>query len=199
MIKRLFDIVFAVFGLIVLSPILILIAIIVKSDSKGTVFYRQIRVGLKNEDFKIFKFRTMHVNADKLGLLTIGDRDPRVTNSGYFLRKFKLDEFPQLINVLIGNMSFVGPRPEVRKYVNLYSESDLEILTVKPGITDYASIKFRDEAEIMNKSDKPEDVYINEIMPEKIKLNKIYIKEQSFFTDIKIIFLTFASLPTNKN
>jgi lipopolysaccharide/colanic/teichoic acid biosynthesis glycosyltransferase len=196
MIKRLFDIIFSVFGLIVLSPILILIAIVVKSDSKGPVFYRQIRVGLKNEDFKIIKFRTMHVNADKLGLLTFGDRDPRVTNSGYFLRKFKLDEFPQLINVLIGNMSFVGPRPEVRKYVNLYSESDLEILTVKPGITDYASIKFRDEAEIMNKSDKPEDVYINEIMPEKIKLNKIYIKEQSFFTDIKIIFLTFVSLPS---
>ena len=193
--KRLFDIVFSFFGLIVLSPILILIAIIVKSDSKGPVFYRQIRVGLKNEDFKIFKFRTMHINADKLGLLTIGDRDPRVTNSGYFFRKFKLDEFPQLINVLIGNMSFVGPRPEVRKYVNLYSEADLEILTVKPGITDYASIKFRDEAEIMNKSDKPEDVYINEIMPEKIKLNKIYIKEQSFITDLKIIFLTFVSIP----
>jgi len=192
--KRIFDAFFSVLGLIVLFPILIIIAIIIKIDSTGPVFYRQTRVGQYNKDFKIFKFRTMHLNADKLGLLTVGDRDPRVTNMGFYLRKFKLDEFPQLINVLIGNMSFVGPRPEVRKYVNLYSVSDLEILNIKPGITDYASIKFRDEAEIMSKSTKPEEVYINDIMPEKIRLNKIYIKEQGLFTDVKIIFLTFASI-----
>jgi len=192
--KRIFDAFFSVLGLIVLFPILIIIAIIIKIDSTGPVFYRQTRVGQYNKDFKIFKFRTMHLNADKLGLLTVGDRDPRVTNMGFYLRKFKLDEFPQLINVLIGNMSFVGPRPEVRKYVDLYSVSDLEILNIKPGITDYASIKFRDEAEIMSKSTKPEEVYINDIMPEKIRLNKIYIKEQGLFTDVKIIFLTFASI-----
>lgn len=192
--KRIFDAFFSVLGLIILFPILIIIAIIIKIDSTGPVFYRQTRVGQYNKDFKIFKFRTMHLNADKLGLLTVGDRDPRVTNMGFYLRKFKLDEFPQLINVLIGNMSFVGPRPEVRKYVDLYSVSDLEILNIKPGITDYASIKFRDEAEIMSKSTKPEEVYINDIMPEKIRLNKIYIKEQGLFTDVKIIFLTFASI-----
>jgi lipopolysaccharide/colanic/teichoic acid biosynthesis glycosyltransferase len=192
--KRIFDIFFSILGLVILFPILLTLAIIIKIDSKGPVFYKQTRVGLNNTDFKIYKFRTMRVNSDQLGLLTIGDRDPRVTNIGYVLRKFKLDELPQLINVLIGNMSFVGPRPEVRKYVNLYSKSDLEILSVKPGITDYASIKFRNEAEIMSKSESPEDVYINEIMPEKIRLNKIYVKEQGLFTDIKIIFLTFASI-----
>lgn len=192
--KRIFDIFFSILGLMIAFPILLTLAIIIKIDSKGPVFYKQTRVGLNNTDFKIYKFRTMYVNSDRHGLLTIGDRDPRVTNIGYVLRKFKLDELPQLINVLIGNMSFVGPRPEVRKYVNLYSKSDLEILSVKPGITDYASIKFRDEAEIMSKSESPEDVYINEIMPEKIRLNKIYVKEQSLLTDVKIIFLTFASI-----
>lgn len=192
--KRIFDIFFSVLGLVIAFPILLALAIMVKIDSKGPVFYKQTRVGLNNTDFKIYKFRTMRVNSDQLGLLTIGDRDPRVTSIGYVLRKFKLDELPQLINVLIGNMSFVGPRPEVRKYVNLYSKSDLEILSVKPGITDYASIKFRNEAEIMRKSESPEDVYINEIMPEKIRLNKIYVKEQSLFTDIKIIFSTFAAI-----
>ena len=192
--KRIFDIFFSILGLVIVFPILLTLAIIIKIDSKGPVFYKQTRVGLNNTDFKIYKFRTMHVNSDQLGLLTIGDRDPRITSIGYVLRKFKLDELPQLINVLIGNMSFVGPRPEVRKYVDLYSKSDLEILSIKPGITDYASIKFRNEAEIMSKSESPEDVYINEIMPEKIRLNKIYLKEQGLYTDIKIIFLTFASI-----
>jgi lipopolysaccharide/colanic/teichoic acid biosynthesis glycosyltransferase len=194
MIKRLFDIILSTFGLIVFSPILIIIAILIKLDSKGPVFYRQTRVGKHSEDFKIFKFRTMHVNADKMGLLTVGDRDPRVTKVGYSLRKYKLDELPQLINVFIGEMSFVGPRPEVRKYVDLYSESDAEILKVKPGITDYASIKYRDEAELMKASDNPEKIYIEEIMPEKIKLNKVYIENYGVITDLKIIFKTFASI-----
>lgn len=194
MIKRLFDIIFSLFGLIVLSPILIVIAISIKLDSKGPIFFRQVRVGRYNHDFKIFKFRTMDVNADKLGLLTVGDKDPRVTKLGYFLRKFKFDEFPQLINVFISDMSFVGPRPEVRKYVNLYSKDDLKILNVRPGITDYASIEYRDEAEIIKRANDPESTYVNEIMPEKIKLNKLYIDKNNLLIDIKIILKTFTSI-----
>ena len=194
MIKRLFDIIFSVFGLILLLPILIIISIWIKIDSNGPVFFRQKRVGQFNSDFRIFKFRTMRLNSDKLGLLTVGDRDPRVTRIGYYLRKYKLDEFPQLINVLIGNMSFVGPRPEVRKYVNHYSEDDMQILNLKPGITDYASIEYRDEVELLKKAEDPERTYIEEIMPEKIKLNKMYIKNYSIFTDIKIIIKTFLAI-----
>ena len=194
MIKRLFDIFFSIIGLTILLPVLLLIAIIIKIDSKGPIFFRQKRVGKFNKDFKIFKFRTMHINADKLGMLTIGNNDPRVTKVGYFLRKHKLDELPQLINVLIGNMSFVGPRPEVRKYVNYYSEDDLKILDFKPGITDYASIKFRNEVEIIKKADNPERVYIEEIMPEKLKLNKIYINKNNIRIDIKIILKTILAI-----
>ncbi len=194
MIKRLFDIIFSLIGLIILSPILILIAIFIKIDSKGPIFFRQLRVGRYNKDFKIFKFRTMQIDSDKLGLLTVGDKDPRVTKVGYFLRKYKFDEFPQLINVLIGNMSFVGPRPEVRKYVNFYSEEDLQILNVKPGITDYASIKYRNEAEIIKQANDAEKAYIEDIMPKKIKLNKVYLDNNNILTDIKIIFKTFLSI-----
>jgi len=165
-------------------------------DSKGPVLFNQVRVGLNNKDFKIFKFRTMRLGSDKLGLLTVGDKDPRITRIGYFLRKYKLDEFPQLFNVLIGNMSFVGPRPEVRKYVNLYSKEDLEILNVKPGITDYASIKYRNEVELIKQIDNPEKIYIEEIMPEKIKINKLYINNNNLFIDIKIILKTFATILT---
>ena len=194
MIKRLFDIIFSLIGLIILAPILILIAICIKIDSKGPVFFRQLRVGRYNTDFKIFKFRTMKIDSDKLGLLTVGDKDPRITKVGYFLRKYKFDEFPQLINVLLGNMSFVGPRPEVRKYVNLYSEDDLLILNALPGITDYASIKYRNEAEIIRQATDAEKAYIEDIMPEKIKLNKKYIDNNNILTDIKIIIKTFLSI-----
>lgn len=194
MIKRLFDIIFSLIGLIFLSPILILIAICIKIDSKGPVFFRQLRVGRYSENFKIFKFRTMQIDSDKLGLLTVGDKDPRVTKVGYFLRKYKLDEFPQLINVLVGHMSFVGPRPEVQKYVNFYTEEDLQILNVKPGITDYASIKYRDEAEIIRQAKDAEKAYVEDIMPEKIKLNKEYINNNNIFIDIKIILKTFLSI-----
>lgn len=194
MIKRLFDIIFSLIGLIFLSPILILIAICIKIDSKGPVFFRQLRVGRYSKDFKIFKFRTMQIDSDKLGLLTVGDKDPRVTKVGYFLRKYKLDEFPQLINVLVGHMSFVGPRPEVQKYVNFYTEEDLQILNVKPGITDYASIKYRDEAEIIRQAKDAEKAYVEDIMPEKIKLNKEYINNNNIFIDIKIILKTFLSI-----
>jgi len=194
MIKRLFDIFFSLLGLIILLPILLVIAICIKLESKGSIFYRQTRVGKNSQDFKIFKFRTMFIGSDKKGLLTLGDNDSRVTKVGYFLRKYKLDEMPQLINVLQGSMSFVGPRPEVRKYVNHYSTDDLEILQVKPGITDYASIAFRDEAELLKDTDYPEKLYIDDIMPKKIALNKKYIANPSVFIDIKIILKTFLSI-----
>ena len=194
MIKRLFDITFSLIGLILLLPLLLIIAILLKLESKGPVFYKQVRVGLNSIDFKIFKFRTMFVGSDSKGLLTLGDKDPRVTKVGFFLRKYKLDELPQLINVLIGNMSFVGPRPEVRKYINLYSNSDLEILSVKPGITDYASIVFRNEAELLKESSNPEELYINTIMPKKIGLNKQYIRTKTLIVDLKIIFKTLISI-----
>ncbi len=194
MIKRIFDIIFSSIGLILLSPIFIVIAISIILDSKGPVFFKQARVGQFNKDFKIFKFRTMYVNSDKLGLLTVGNKDSRVTKMGYVLRKYKIDEFPQLINVLAGSMSFVGPRPKVRKYVNYYSKDDLQILNAKPGITDLASIEYRNESELIKKATNPEKKYIEEIMPAKIKLNKIYLSNYNIFTDIKIIIKTFASI-----
>lgn len=196
MIKRCFDIIFSIFGIILLFPILILITIIIKINTKGPILYKQNRVGKNNCDFHIFKFRTMRINADKLGLLTVGDRDPRVTTVGYFLRKYKLDEFPQLFNVLIGNMSFVGPRPEVRSYVNYYSDSDLEILELKPGITDYASIYFRNEAELLKASPNSEKTYVEDIMPEKIRLNKMYLNKNNILIDTQIIFKTLLSIIT---
>ena len=194
MIKRLFDIVFSLIGLILLLPLLLIIALIIKVESKGSVFYKQVRVGKNNTNFKIFKFRTMFIGSDKKGLLTVGNKDPRVTKTGYFLRKYKLDELPQLINVLLGNMSFVGPRPEVRHYVNFYSKDDLIILTVKPGITDYASIYFRNEVEILKGSDNPEKLYIEQILPKKIALNKHYIENNNLLTDIKIILRTILTI-----
>lgn len=190
MIKRLFDIIFSFLGLILLLPLLLFIALLIKLETKGSLFYLQTRVGKHNKDFKIFKFRSMFVGSDQKGLLTLGDRDPRITKTGVFLRKYKLDELPQLINVFIGNMSFVGPRPEVRKYVNYYSQEDLTILSVKPGITDYASIEYRNEAELLKGTKNLEQFYIETIMPEKIKLNKKYINSHNLFTDFKIILKT---------
>jgi lipopolysaccharide/colanic/teichoic acid biosynthesis glycosyltransferase len=194
MIKRLFDIIFSFFGLLILLPIFIVIAIGIKLESIGGIFYRQTRVGRNNLDFKIIKFRTMFVNSDAKGLLTLGDHDNRVTKLGYYLRKYKLDELPQLINVLIGNMSFVGPRPEVRKYVSHYSKEDLEIFKIKPGITDYASIAFRDEAELLKATSDPEKLYIEDIMPKKIALNKKYLNNYSLIADVKIILKTILTI-----
>lgn len=194
MIKRSFDIIFSSLGLILFLPLLLIIAFLIKLESQGPIFFRQSRVGKNNKDFKIFKFRTMFIGSDKKGLLTVGNRDPRVTKVGYFLRKYKLDELPQLINVLLGNMSFVGPRPEVRHYVNFYSESDLKILSVKPGITDYASIHFRNEVELLRESENPEKFYIEHILPEKIALNNKYIEQNSLLIDIKIIFKTLLTI-----
>ena len=189
--KRLFDIVASGLGLIVLSPLFLMLAIWIKLDSKGPVFYRQVRVGYKNKDFRIFKFRSMRVGADKGSLVTIGGRDPRVTKSGYWIRKFKLDELPQLINVFIGDMSLVGPRPEVRHYVDYWTPEQMHVLDVRPGITDPASIKFRNENELMEKAEDPEKFYIEVIMQEKIKLYLEYVEKHNFFYDLGLIFKTF--------
>lgn len=192
--KRLFDIVASGFGLFLLSPLFLLVAIWIKLDSPGPVFYRQVRVGRYNRDFRIFKFRSMRVGADKGSLVTIGGRDPRVTRSGYFIRKFKIDELPQLINVFIGDMSLVGPRPEVRHYVDYWTKEQLHVLDVRPGITDPASIKFRNENELLEKAEDPEKYYIEVIMQEKLRLYLEYVENHSFWYDIKLIFQTFAAI-----
>lgn len=196
--KRLFDILASGCGLLVLSPIFIIVAIWIKLDSPGPVFYRQIRVGRHNKDFRIFKFRSMRVGSDKGSLVTIGGRDPRVTRSGYFIRKFKIDELPQLINVFTGDMSLVGPRPEVRHYVNYWTPDQMRVLDVRPGITDPASIRFRNENELLEKADDPERYYIDVIMQEKIKLYLEYVEKSSFWYDIKLIFQTFKVIITER-
>ena len=189
--KRLFDIIASGFGLIVLSPVFLILAIWIKCDSEGPVFYRQVRVGRWNKDFRIFKFRSMRVGADKGSLVTIGGRDPRVTRSGYFIRKFKFDELPQLINVFLGDMSLVGPRPEVRHYVDYWTPEQMHVLDVRPGITDPASIKFRNENELMEKAENPEKYYIEVIMQENIRLYLEYVEKRSLLYDFKLILKTF--------
>lgn len=196
--KRLFDIVASGCGLVVLCPLFLILAIWVKLDSEGPIFYRQVRVGYKNKDFRIFKFRSMRIGSDKGSLVTIGGRDPRVTRSGYFIRKFKLDELPQLINVFLGDMSLVGPRPEVRHYVDYWTSEQMHVLDVRPGITDPASIKFRNENELMAKAEDPETYYINVIMQEKIKLGLEYVENASFWYDVKLIFETFKVILTER-
>ncbi|MCF2604313.1 sugar transferase [Parabacteroides distasonis] len=188
--KRLFDIVASCIWLIVLSPLLLAVAIWIKLDSKGPVFYRQVRVGRYNKDFRIFKFRSMRMGSDKGSLVTIGGRDPRVTRSGYFIRKYKLDELPQLLNVLLGDMSLVGPRPEVRHYVNYWTPEQMHVLDVRPGLTDPASIKFRNENDLLEQVEDPEAYYINVIMQEKIKLYLEYVEQASFGYDLKLLFKT---------
>ncbi len=194
--KRLFDIIASGLGLLVLSPLFLILALWIKLDSKGPVFYRQVRVGKDNKDFRIFKFRSMRVGSDKGSLVTIGGRDPRITRSGYIIRKLKLDELPQLINVFVGDMSLVGPRPEVRHYVNYWTPEQMRVLDVRPGITDPASIKFRNENELMEQAEDPEDYYINVIMQEKLKLYLEYVKNHSFWGDIGLIFKTFWVIVT---
>ena len=196
--KRLFDVVASGFGLIVLSPFFLVLAIWIKCDSKGPVFYRQVRVGYKNKDFRIFKFRSMRVGADKGSLVTIGGHDPRVTRSGYFIRKFKFDELPQLINVFLGDMSLVGPRPEVRHYVDYWTHEQMHVLDVRPGITDPASIKFRNENELMEKAEDPEKYYIEVIMQEKIKLYLEYVEKHSFWYDFGLILKTFKVIVSER-
>jgi lipopolysaccharide/colanic/teichoic acid biosynthesis glycosyltransferase len=194
MIKRCFDIVFSVIGVILLSPIFLGIWLLVVMDSRGGGFYRQTRVGKNGIDFRLWKFRTMSVGADKGSLLTVGGRDSRITRVGYHLRRFKLDELPQLFNVFSGDMSLVGPRPEVRKYVDLYSVEQRKVLSVKPGITDYASIEFVNENDLLATSSDPEKTYIEEIMPLKLQLNLNYIQDQSLMVDIGIILRTIKRI-----
>lgn len=189
--KRIFDVVASGLGLIVLSPLFLILAIWIKLDSRGPVFYRQVRVGRYNKDFRILKFRSMRVGSDKGSLVTIGGHDPRITRSGYFIRKFKFDELPQLINVFIGDMSLVGPRPEVRHYVDYWTPEQMHVLDVRPGITDPASIKFRNENELMEQAEDSEKYYIEVIMQEKLKLYLEYVNNHSFFGDIGLIFKTF--------
>ena len=197
MIKRFLDWTISFVILVLLLPLLLIIAITIKLNSKGPVFYLQTRVGFRGNDFQILKFRTMYTGSDKSGLLTVGGNDSRITTAGLFLRKYKIDEFPQLINVLIGDMSLVGPRPEVRKYVNLYTDEQKKVLMVKPGITDYASIQFANENEILGNATDPEKEYINVIMPAKLQLNLKYIQENGFIKDVKILAATLARIITS--
>ena len=194
MLKRIFDFLLALIGIIFLLPLFILISIFIKLDSLEPIFYKQIRVGVNNKNFELFKFRTMASGSDKKGLITVGNNDSRITKPGAFLRKYKLDELPQLINVLNGDMSLVGPRPEVRKYVSLYTEKQLTVLTVKPGITDIASITFSNENELLKGQDDPENFYIETIMPEKLRLNLEYIEKMNFIYDLKLILMTIKKI-----
>lgn len=191
---RLFDILFSTVGLLVLSPLFLIIYIIIIIESKGGGFYSQTRVGKNGIPFAIYKFRSMRTDADKHGLITVGGRDPRITRIGYYIRKYKIDELPQLWNVLVGDMSLVGPRPEVQKYVDLYTEEQRKVLSVRPGITDYASIEYVDENILLAKSDDPDKTYIEVVMPAKIKLNMKYINNKSLKEYFKIIFLTLAKI-----
>jgi lipopolysaccharide/colanic/teichoic acid biosynthesis glycosyltransferase len=192
--KRLADIVFSTIGLLFLSPFLVIVACLILLSSKGGVLYRQKRVGKDNKDFTMYKFRTMGLGSDKSTLITVGDRDSRITGVGYYLRKYKLDELPQLINVVLGDMSLVGPRPEVRKYVDQYSEEQLKVLSVRPGITDFASIQYSRESELLGKAEDPEWEYIHNILPAKLELNLKYIRERGFVTDMKIILKTLVKI-----
>jgi len=194
MLKRIFDIISSLIALVIGFPFFILIAVLIAMDSKGGVFFIQQRVGKNNCDFGLYKFRTMRPDSEKSGQITVGGRDPRITKIGYFLRKFKLDEFPQLLNVISGDMSIIGPRPEVRKYVDLYSKEQLKVLSVRPGLSDYASIEYINENELLGKSDNPEKTYIEEIMPAKLQLNLKYIEKKSFGTDINLILKTIGRI-----
>jgi lipopolysaccharide/colanic/teichoic acid biosynthesis glycosyltransferase len=187
---RFFDIFFSLLGLLLLVPFFLIISLFIACTSRGAIFYTQKRVGKDNKDFKLFKFRTMCVNADKKGLLTVGEKDCRITKVGRFLRKYKLDEFPQLWNVLKGDMSLAGPRPEVRKYVDMYNNEQKQILNIKPGITDYASIEYIDENRILSRTDDPEKQYIEVIMPQKLQLSFQYMENRSVKEYFKMLFLT---------
>lgn len=191
---RFFDVLFSLVGLVVLSPVFLIVSLCILLDSRGGVFYRQTRVGKEGVDFRLYKFRSMRSGSDKRGLITVGSRDARVTRVGYFLRKYKLDELPQLINVLKGEMSLVGPRPEVRKYVDMYTPEQQKVLSVVPGITDYASIEYVDENRILGEAADPDRTYVEVIMPDKIRYNMRYIENKSVKEYFKIIFLTIVSI-----
>jgi lipopolysaccharide/colanic/teichoic acid biosynthesis glycosyltransferase len=192
--KRLFDIIFSLFILVLFFPFGLMIAVLIALDSRGGVFFSQERVGKKGKHFKLLKFRSMHIDSERKGTLTVGMKDPRITRAGYWLRKTKLDEFPQFLNVIFGDMSIVGPRPETPDFVALYSVEQQKVLTVRPGITDYASLKYFKENEILALSSDPRKTYIQEIMPEKLRLNLQYVNEHNFFKDLEIICLTVLKI-----
>ncbi|WP_288147336.1 sugar transferase [Xylanibacter rodentium] len=192
--KRTFDIVASGLGLLALAPLFAVVALWIKCDSQGSVFYRQVRVGRGNRDFRLFKFRSMRPDSDRLGLITVGGRDPRVTRSGYYIRKYKLDELPQLINVFKGDMSLVGPRPEVRKYVDMYTPEQMRVLDVRPGITSLASIRYRNENDILAASDNPDRTYVEKVMPDKLAIDLEYVPKANLWTDIRLIFATFHEI-----
>jgi len=195
MIKRTFDIVVSSLGLLVFSPLLLLVAFVIKLDSSGPIFFRQRRVGRGFRPFFIFKFRTMvHDPSGRGRLITVGDDDPRITVAGRFLRRTKIDELPQLINVLKGEMSFVGPRPELPQYVELFQKDYAEILRIRPGITDLASLKYHDEAALLKRFENPEVEYCRRILPDKISLSKEYVKKSSFTFDLALIVKTLPKI-----
>ncbi len=198
MINRIFDIFFSSLALLIIAPVFLFIAFLIILESKGGVFYKQIRVGKGQRLFNLYKFRSMKPGSDRKGLLTVGGRDARITRMGVFLRSYKLDELPQLFNILRGDMSFVGPRPEVPKYVNLYNQEQKKVLSVKPGLTDYASLEYFDESNLLAGAEDPEKYYIEKIMPDKLALNIRYIADKSFITDIKIIFKTLLKILLRK-
>lgn len=191
---RFFDIIFSIIGLVILSPIFIVLYLLIRIESKGGGFYSQERIGKNGKPFKLYKFRSMRIGSDKKELITIGEKDNRITKTGFILRKYKLDELPQLWNVFIGDMSLVGPRPEVKKYTDLYTEEQKQVLQVRPGITDWASIKYVDENKILGEAKDPDEAYVNLIMPNKIKLNMVYIQHQTLGEYFKIIFTTFKEI-----
>ncbi len=195
--KRLFDILFSLMVLSLFFPFGILIAILILVSSPGGIFFRQERIGLHGKPFRLFKFRSMRRDSEKSGTLTVGMKDSRITKIGVFIRKFKLDEFPQFINVLVGNMSVVGPRPEVKEFVDLYTEEQKKVLEVKPGITDYASIAYFNENEILAKSNNPRETYIKEVMPDKIKINQKYLNNPTLIHDFRIIWKTIIRIFKN--
>lgn len=191
---RFFDLIFSIMGLVILSPLFIVLYLLIRIESKGGGFYSQERIGKNGKPFKLYKFRSMRIGSDKKGLITIGEKDNRITKTGFILRKYKLDELPQLWNVFIGDMSLVGPRPEVKKYTDLYTEEQKQVLQVRPGITDWASIKYVDENKILGEAKDPDEAYVNLIMPNKIKLNMVYIQHQTLGEYFKIIFTTFKEI-----
>lgn len=191
---RFFDLLFSFLGLVILSPLLLCLYVAVCIESPGGGFYRQRRVGKGGKEFTLYKFRSMRVGSDAKGLLTVGGKDSRITKTGVFIRKYKLDELPQLFNVLKGDMSLVGPRPEVPRYVAFYTPEQRRVLEVRPGITDYASVEYMDENRILGEADDPEKVYIERIMPDKIRLNMKYIENRSVKTYFSVIFLTLGKL-----
>ncbi len=194
MLKRILDIIFSISLLIALLPLFLIIIFLINLETTGGTFYTQMRVGKFNANFKIIKFRSMYAGADLKGYLTVGDKDARITKVGYFLRKYKLDELPQLINILKGEMSFVGPRPEVRQFIDLLDKDQLEMLNVRPGLTDFASLKYVNESEILRESDDPERKYIEDILPEKVRLGIDYIKKSNLYLDIKLVFMTIYQI-----